>query len=53
MPVRTALLPLIFSVVVAVLRADETLYRYEANVMPADPEAGWLVFNPWIVGGLW
>ncbi len=26
--------------------ADETLYRYEGDVHPADPSAAWTVFNP-------
>ena len=29
-----------------VTRADETLYRYEGNVAPYDPTAGWLIYNP-------
>ena len=26
--------------------ADETLYRYEGDVHPLDPSAGWEEFNP-------
>ena len=26
--------------------ADETLYRYEGDVPPSDPSAGWEEFNP-------
>ncbi|MCH9001389.1 MAG: hypothetical protein IIC02_02350 [Planctomycetes bacterium] len=27
-------------------RADETLYRYEGDVLPLDPSAGWVMGNP-------
>jgi len=29
----------------AVVRSDDTLYRYEGNVFPYDASEGWLVFN--------
>ena len=28
------------------VRADETLYRYEGDVHPLDPSAGWVMGNP-------
>ena len=36
---------LVLSIAVAV-RADETLYRYEGDVHPLDPSAGWVIGNP-------
>ncbi len=36
---------LVLLIAVAV-RADETLYRYEGDVLPLDPSAGWEEFNP-------
>ena len=26
--------------------ADEVLYRYEGDVLPYDPAAGWIIANP-------
>ena len=30
----------------AVCQGDEVLYRYEGDVLPYDPSAGWEIFNP-------
>ncbi len=45
-----AVKPLIVAILVLCLTiasvADETLYRYEGDVHPMDPSAGWVMGNP-------
>ena len=43
---RTLSTLLTLSLTIAVSQADDTLYRYEGDVLPYDPSAGWEVFNP-------
>ncbi|MCH8147144.1 MAG: hypothetical protein IH987_04010 [Planctomycetes bacterium] len=39
--------PTILVLLIAIaVRADETLYRYEGDVHPLDPSAGWVMGNP-------
>ena len=42
-PLSSTILILLIAVAVP---ADETLYRYEGDVLPLDPSAGWEEFNP-------
>ncbi len=46
MPIRAILLAAAIATASAVVRADETLYRYEGNVLPYEAAAGWQVFDP-------
>jgi len=43
---RTLLITLLATLSPSVCLADDVLYRYEGEVLPYDPLAGWLVFNP-------
>ncbi len=44
MPRRCAIIFLFLMVVEDVARPDEALYRFEGDMLPYDPTAGWLVF---------
>ena len=36
----------VFSCLAGAAHADELLYRWEGDVLPDDPSAGWVIFNP-------
>jgi len=43
---RALAITILFPALVCHVHADETLYRYEGNVVPYDESAGWDIFNP-------
>jgi len=46
MPSRVLAIAIVAFSAVIPSRADETLHRYEGDVLPYDESAGWLIFDP-------
>ncbi len=46
MPFRYRLILLLLAIAAVHVAADETLYRYEADVSPCDPSTGWICGDP-------